>query len=275
MPKTIRTNQAIERPAGNSNTYEVIPEGTYFGVVRSVKWSEFTVKAGYTMEKFTPVVELLNSNHTRIDRQDLTIGAVDENGFYTNKYFSNAESSVIFGGADVEKGNYGARNFMFAMGMLNNDGVVVFNELALVDVVVKVRVKTRTYTWKNQVRHENVIAWWDMPTAKDMEALLEADIDTSEWVAYNLCVKEATHDDSAQHSLLVFETQQAFDIFWETMFTDTDEWQHPTGVLGADDPDTFFSSWGVMVYGDGTSEEDNTFQEDVAVPQDAGDDIPM
>ena len=160
MPKANRTNQHVERPQGNSNTYEIIPEGYYFGAIRKVKWEEFSTNAGYNMEKFTPTVELFNANRTRIDRQDLTIGAVDSDGNYTNEFFNNPDASIIFGGYDLDKGNYGARNFMFVTGMLNNRGTVVFNEHAIVDMIVKVRVKTRSFVHKGKTYHENVIVWW-------------------------------------------------------------------------------------------------------------------
>jgi hypothetical protein len=262
MPRASSTNQSVERSVGNSNAYEVIPEGVYIGVISELGWETFDTKSGYQMEKFTPKLRLLNENGTKIDRQDLTIGAINSDGNYTNEFFNNPDSSIIFGGYNMAKGNFGARNFMFAAGMLNNNGDVVFNEQAIVDLVVRVRIKTRTYTWNNETRHENVIVWWDAPQAEDTDFILENDIDTDEWVVYNLCVAEGGGDEIPQHSPLVFSTKQAFDIWWDTMFTNTDEWEHPTGALGEDDENTFFSTWNDWVYDD--EEEEVEESTDVA-----------
>ena len=242
MPRTSRTNTPVER-GQQSNRYDPIPEGTYYGVIRKLKFETFTTNAGYDMDKFTPLVVLFNTNGTHIDRQNLTIGALSADGEYTAEYFNSDNASVIFAGYKMAEGNFGARNLMFTLAMLNGDGYVNFNEDAIVDVIVKVRVKSRAYTWNNSPRHENVIIRWDTVTAEDYEALAELGIETNEWVTNNVCVLEGEGDRIAEFSRMVFETQAAYELWHDLFINGTDEWQNEVGELGEDTGEVGMENW--------------------------------
>lgn len=235
MPKAVSTNQEITNPTNSidSSRYAPIPEGIYYGVITELAWDTFQTRAGYSMEKFTPHVELLNPERTIINRQDFTIGAINSAGEYTSEFFGDS-SSVIFGSSDVAKGRFGARNLMFTLGMLNSKGTVVFNEEAISNMVVKVRVETRSYSYKGETRHENVITNFDVPTGKDLNDLLDFDIDYTNWVTYNMCTREATSSTQAEHARLVFTDQNAFNT-WYNIFYANDSWQNPVGVIESDE----------------------------------------
>lgn len=235
MPKAVRTNQEITNVANSidSSRYAVIPEGTYFGIITELKWDTFATRAGYMMEKFTPTIELFTPERTIINRQDFTIGAVNEKGEYTGEYFDSS-SSVIFGSVDVPKGRFGARNLMFTLGMLNSKGNVVFNEDAIKGVVVKVTVETRTYTYKGETRHENVVTNFNAPTRNDFAGLIDADVDYTNWVTYNMCTREATDGSPAEHVRIVFESHDAL-TYWYNTFFDNSTWENPVGVLQSDE----------------------------------------
>lgn len=254
MPKSVNTNQEVSR-SSSSARYNVIPEGTYYGVIRQVEWKTFNTRVA-TMEKFTPRVELFHENQTVIDRQDFTIGAVDGNGVYTNEPFNNPDASVIFAGYDMEKGNFGARGFMFATGMLNGRGDVNFNENAIVDMVVRVTVKTRKYTHRGVDRYENVIIYWDTVKESDIEALNELGVDTSEWVVFNMCVLEPDGDALPEFTQLVFETEAAFDVWFDTFYGESEDWKNPIGQLGTDLEEYGFQTFSNLIGYNEVAEEE-------------------
>jgi hypothetical protein len=264
MPKAVSTNQEITNPTNSldSSRYAPIPEGIYYGVITELAWDTFQTRAGYSMEKFTPTVELMNPEATVINRQDFTIGAINSAGEYTSEFFGDG-SSVIFGSMDVAKGRFGARNLMFALGMLNSKGTVVFNEQAIANMVVKVRVETRSYSYKGETRHENVITNFDVPTGKDLNDLLDFDIDYTNWVTYNMCTREESSNAPAEHARLVFTDQNAFNT-WYTHFYGNEGWENPVGVLESEQ--TALQTW---------TDYANVAMPSIATPEISNDELPF
>lgn len=147
-----KDGNAVNLPAnggeGSSARYDIIPEGYYTAVVKSVKYEEF--EAGYkgqpgkfTYGKYVPTIELLNDNQTTVNRQGFILGVLDKN---KDLYRPDGEpGSAIFGGET------GAKYLLTALGEVDSDGNATLDERLWFERVVRVKIVTGTYKNKDGV----------------------------------------------------------------------------------------------------------------------------
>lgn len=214
----------------NSGKYNVIPAGSYYGVLRDIKLESYPVESGAaTQEKLTPNIVLFTASDTTIDRQGFTIGYSDGKGGYYRKD-NDPDKSPIFGGFDLQKDYYGAKQLMIQLGMVDTEGFIDFDDRALKDVIVKVVIDHTTYTkqvdgvtkefTKNIITHFLPV---DLAEASDVT-------DTSGWVSEELVLREPAEDaetneeaDQGEVVTLWFANELARDHFLETWFAEVDD----------------------------------------------------
>jgi len=111
----------------------LLPDGIYMAVVNRLNPSKGAFKNGKNFVKYTPEFVI---GDTRITRQDFIFGTVDKDG----NLYSDTGSNLIWSTA---------RFLLSAMGLLKfEDGQAVmdFEDSKLFGVVIKVLVRTETYT---------------------------------------------------------------------------------------------------------------------------------
>lgn len=224
--KSQSTNVSINMGSGSVDmaSYAPIEAGIYYGVINFLTIDKYRTRSGKTMEKFVPSVTLFNSVGTIIDMQGLTIGAVNNSGEYY-RLDGDRTKSPIFSGADAVTDQYGAMYFMTTLGMLSSDGTYDFDEEAILDVAVKVKVEQSSYVSKTgEERRKNVITSWFSVNLDDVPE----HIDTTDWVQHQ-------HQIGSDTVTLTFTNDSARQYFINTMagevVEDNSFWSEPNMEL--------------------------------------------
>ena len=150
-------NGQVSNKTIDSSSFTVLP-GEYVAVVRSIEDKEYRAAlpnfpsqepdGKWNYLKILPKFELLNDQHTVIDKQDMTLGIWSGSGFLT----PNPKSSPVYSG--WFKGKLGGGTLLRALGLMvqqGSDTAVLRGDTTVIrDAVVRVRTAVGAYSKANE-----------------------------------------------------------------------------------------------------------------------------